>query len=52
MKELLVKCGAYKHNEEKINFSKITMVVIWLMIISTIGSLVLTALSGLGLLTF
>ena len=22
MKELLVKCGAYKHNEEKINFSK------------------------------
>ncbi|MED7641754.1 UNVERIFIED_CONTAM: DUF4044 domain-containing protein, partial [Lactobacillus acidophilus] len=27
-------------------------VVIWLMIISTIGSLVLTALSGLGLLTF
>lgn len=22
MKELLVKCGAYKHNEEEINFSK------------------------------
>ncbi|ADN99040.1 MULTISPECIES: DUF4044 domain-containing protein [Lactiplantibacillus] len=38
--------------KKKSTFQKITMVVIWLMIISTIGSLVLTALSGLGLLTF
>ncbi|AYE58094.1 DUF4044 domain-containing protein [Lactiplantibacillus plantarum] len=38
--------------KKKSTFQKITMVVIWLMIISTIGSLVLTALSGFGLLTF
>ncbi|WP_173425514.1 DUF4044 domain-containing protein [Lactiplantibacillus herbarum] len=38
--------------KKKSTFQKITMVIVWLMIISTVGSLVLTALSGLGLLNF
>ncbi|WP_083491607.1 MULTISPECIES: DUF4044 domain-containing protein [Lactiplantibacillus] len=38
--------------KKKTTFQKITMVIVWLMIISTVGSLVLSALSGLGLLSF
>ncbi|MFC6202437.1 DUF4044 domain-containing protein [Lactiplantibacillus nangangensis] len=38
--------------KKKSTFQKITMVIVWLMIISTVGSLVLGALSGLGLLNF
>ncbi|MFC6163290.1 MULTISPECIES: DUF4044 domain-containing protein [Lactiplantibacillus] len=38
--------------KKKSTFQIITMVVIWLMIISTVGALVLQALSGLGLLEF
>jgi len=52
MKELLEKCGAIKLMKKKSTFQKITMVIVWLMIISTVGSLVLGALSGLGLLNF
>ncbi|WP_318767685.1 DUF4044 domain-containing protein [Lactiplantibacillus carotarum] len=38
--------------KKKTTFQKITMVIVWLMIISTVGSLVLSALSGIGLLSF
>jgi len=38
--------------KKKSTFQKITMVIVWVMIISMVGSLALTALSGLGLLNF
>ncbi|ETY73941.1 DUF4044 domain-containing protein [Lactiplantibacillus fabifermentans] len=38
--------------KKKSTFQKITMVIVWVMIISMIGSLILTALSGLGWLSF
>ncbi|MFC0423131.1 DUF4044 domain-containing protein [Lactiplantibacillus plajomi] len=38
--------------KKKSTFQKITMVVVWLMILATVGSLVLTALYSLGLMNF
>ncbi|QGF40789.1 DUF4044 domain-containing protein [Limosilactobacillus gastricus] len=36
--------------KKKSTFQKITMVVVWLMLIATIGSLVISAIGALGLL--
>ncbi|AVL00131.1 DUF4044 domain-containing protein [Pediococcus inopinatus] len=36
--------------KKKSTFQKVTMVVVWIMIISMVGSVVLTALSSLNLL--
>ncbi len=39
---------AYKP-KQKTRFQKVTLVVVWLMLIATLGSLILGSLSALGL---
>ncbi|HBO47810.1 MULTISPECIES: DUF4044 domain-containing protein [Pediococcus] len=36
--------------KKKSTFQRVTMIVVWIMIISMVGSVVLTAISSLGLL--
>ncbi|WP_461239694.1 DUF4044 domain-containing protein [Paucilactobacillus sp. N302-9] len=35
--------------KKRSNFEKVTMVVVWIMIISMVGSLIFGAVAGLGL---
>ncbi|WP_412990079.1 DUF4044 domain-containing protein [Pediococcus siamensis] len=38
------------NKKKKSTFQKVTMIVVWIMIISMVGSVILTALSSLNLL--
>ncbi len=44
-----MKSGADMQKKQKSTFQKITMVLVWIMIIATLGSLVASALQAIGM---
>lgn len=44
-----MKSGANMQKKQKSTFQKITMVLVWIMIVATLGSLVASALQAIGM---